>query len=461
MAEHSEFDGWDQSYRRFRQAEGLPFSDLLSPQRVARALDALGIGFRERIYTPLTTLWTFLSQVLSPDHSCRDAVGRLLAWRLAQGRPPCSIDTASYCDARQKLPLPLLQHLVRETGLEMEQQADKAWLWKGRHVKIPDGTTVIMPDTPANQAAYPQSPSQKPGVGFPIARVVSIFSLAGGAVLDAAMGPAQGKKTGENTLFRGLQKAFQPGDVMLGDRLFCSYQDLATQRARGVDVVARQHQSRRTDFRRGHWLRTLDHVVQWQRPCFNSQRFERATWEALPETMPVRELRFLVTQPGFRPTQITLATTLLDPVEYPADEIAALFRERWHCELDLRSLKTSMQMARLRCKSPEMVEKELWTHLLAYNLIRQTMAQAAQVHHGLPRHLSFKGAVQMVNAFAGYLPFLRDERDHLWEHLLAAIATQIVGDRPNRIEPRKLKYRPGKYTAMTRPRTEERKRLCA
>jgi len=227
-----------------------------------------------------------------------------------------------------------------------------------------------MPDTPTNQKVYPRRRNQLHGVGFPIMRVLCIVSLACGTVLDVATGPMRGKKTGENTLLRTLHGVLEAGDILLVDRLLGSYQELATCRERGVDVLSRQHQTRRTDFRRGRWLGTLDHVVRWQRPKFDKNRFDRATWEALPAEMEVRELRFRITQAGFRPTEITLATTLLDPIEYPAEDLALLFRERWHCELDLRSLKTSMQMAHLRCKSPEMVEKELWAHCLAYNLKR-------------------------------------------------------------------------------------------
>ncbi len=460
MGQHNEFGEWDQIYRHLRSSEGLPFSDLLNPARVARALETLKVEFRERIYTPVATLWTFLSQVLSADHSCRDAVGRLLAWRLSQGKSSCSTDTASYCEARQRLPLKLIKQLTTDVAGEMEQQAEPKWLWKGRHVKIVDGSTVTMPDTPENQAVYPQSRNQAPGVGFPMARVVAIFSLACGVVLDAAMASIHGKKTGETTLFRKLRGILQAGDVLLVDRLFGGFRDLAECRSRGVDVVARQHASRHTDFRRGRWLGTLDHVVTWRRPRFNRDRFTREEWEALPEKMQVRELKFRVTQPGFRPTEITLAATLLDPVAYPADELSALYRERWHCELDLRSLKTSLQMAHLRCKTPKMVEKEFWTHLLAYNLIRQTMSEAARAHALPPRHLSFQGAVQIANAFATYLPQRPQDRDRLWKAMLSAIATHLIGNRPNRIEPRKLKKRDSKYTYMTRPRSEERKRLC-
>jgi len=461
MAKHNEFEDSDQIYRRLRYANELPFSDLLKPERVAGALAALGVEFRERVFSPIATLWMFLSQTLSADHSCQDAVARLLAWRLARGLSPCSTDTSSYCEARQRLPLPLIRHLTKDVARDMERHADEKWLWKGRHVKIADGSTATMADTPANQAAYPQSSGQRPGVGFPIARLLVVFSLTTAAVLDAALASIHGKKTGETTLFRALRFILQAGDVLLVDRLLSSYRELAECRAQGVDVVARLHQSRRTDFRRGRWLGTLDHVVIWKRPQFNKERFTREEWNELPEELPVRELRFEVSQPGIRTKTITLVTTLLDPVEYPAEEMAALYRERWHCELDLRSLKSSLQMGPLRCKTPAMVEKEIWTHLLAYNLIRETATEAARRHDTLPRQLSFQGTVQVVNAFATYLPMCPETRLRLWQEMLAAIVTMKVGDRPNRIEPRKLKKRKSKYTYLTKPRSEERRRLSA
>jgi len=326
MAKHNEFEDSDQIYRRLRYANELPFSDLLKPERVAGALAALGVEFRERVFSPIATLWMFLSQTLSADHSCQDAVARLLAWRLARGLSPCSTDTSSYCEARQRLPLPLIRHLTKDVARDMERHADEKWLWKGRHVKIADGSTATMADTPANQAAYPQSSGQRTGVGFPIARLLVVFSLTTAAVLDAALASIHGKKTGETTLFRALRFILQAGDVLLVDRLLSSYRELAECRAQGVDVVARLHQSRRTDFRRGRWLGTLDHVVIWKRPQFNKERFTREEWNELPEELPVRELRFEVSQPGIRTKTITLVTTLLDPVEYPAEEMAALSR---------------------------------------------------------------------------------------------------------------------------------------
>lgn len=461
MPEHSNCEDFQQTCCRLRETDGLPFSELLPAVKIAQALAEAGTAFRSRIYTPAVTLWSFLSQVLSQDHSCRDAVARVLAWRLSRGSKRCSASATSYCEARQRLPLEVIQKLVRDTAREAEAAAERAWLWKGRHVKIVDGTTATMADTAGNQARYPRRRNQSQGVGFPIARIVIVFSLACGTVLDVVLGPMRGKKTGETTLFRRIQAALKEGDVLLGDRLFASYQDLATLRAQKVDVVARQHATRRTDFRRGLWLATLDHVVTWKRPKFHCERMSRAFWKALPEQMQVRELRFQVAEEGFRPSEIVVVTTLLDPVAYPKQDISDLYRERWHCELDLRSIKTSLQMGHLRCKSPDMVEKEAWVHILAYNLIRQTMSEAARVHGVLPRHLSFKGACQTMNGFSVYLALAEAQHDRLWNEFLDAIATHGVGDRPNRTEPRRLKYRPGKYPYMTQPRNEPRQRLGA
>lgn len=457
---HDNLSGdWKQVQSDLQREPGLPFRRLLPAEVLRPALQELGIKFRKRMYDPMVTLWAFLSQVLSADHSCREAVARVLAWRSSQGLPAGSADDSSYREARLRLPLELLQRLLRQTATPSDAPA--AWLWKGRHVKIADGTTVRLPDTPANQAAFPQSRSQRPGLGFPLARVMVIFSLAYATVLDAAVGPARGKKTGEQSLFRQLLAALEPGDILLGDRLLDSYQDLARLKTHGVDALLRMNGSRQCDFRRGHWLGTLDHLVWWRRPAFQRGRFTRAEYEALPERLLVRELRFRVQQDGFRPQQITLVTTLLDAERYPAAELAELYRERWHCELDLRSLKSTLQMGELRCKTPAMVRKELWTHLLAYNLIRQIMAESAGRHHVLPRQLSFKGAVQTVNAFAPYWSAGVDDR--LWSELLRAIAQHRVGDRPNRVEPRKVKRRKAKYPYLTQPRHQEpsRQRSCA
>lgn len=443
------------------QTDQLPFSDLLSAEIIEEEMAELDATFRQRIYTPTVTLWVFLSQVLSADHSCREAVARLIAWLTARGRQVCSAETTSYCTSRMRLPLELIQRLLRRTGREMSE-TKRAWLWKGRHVKIGDGSTATMADTDDNQAEFPRRRNQKHGVGFPILRLVVVFSLAYGTALELAIGPTRGKKTGENELFRSMFDVFEPGDIMLGDRLFASYRDIAALRARQVDVVCRAHQSRRCDFRRGVWLGVYDHVVKWKRPKFDSNRFDRETYDALPEEMEVREIRYRVSQTGFRTREVTLVTTLLDAELYPKEDLVDLYRQRWHCELDLNALKTTLQMKHLRCKTPEMVEKEVWTHMLAYNLMRQVIAEAAAAHGVLPRELSFKGAVQTVNSFAMLLAMLPDLHDELWEALLAAIATHIVNDRPDRVEPRKVKYRHGNtYPRLQTPRNPNHKTCSA
>jgi hypothetical protein len=434
----------------------LPFSHLLPAARLRPLLEQLGLVFRQRLFDPLVTLWTFLSQVLSADGSCREAVVRLLAWRVSQGLPPCSADTASYCQARQRLPLELVRTLTRQTGQVAPAQAPQSWLWRGRHVKIVDGTTLTMPDTPANQEVYPQRSSQAAGVGFPMARLVAIFSLAYATVRDLALGPAQGKKTGENTLFRTLWEAFTAGDLVLGDRLFDAYRDIAGLWQRQVDVLLRMRGGRRCDFRRGRWLGTRDHVVTWKKPRFDAARFDRVDYDALPDQLAIRELHARVSTPGFRTHAVVLVTTLVDGDLFAKAELVELYRQRWHCELDLNALKTTLRMEHLRCQSPEMVEKEIWVHLLAYNLLRQTMAEAARTHEKQPRELSFKGAQQAVNAFAPHLAWLPEEGERLWRELLGTIASQGVGNRPNRVEPRKLKRRQGRYPYMTRPRKQER-----
>jgi Transposase DDE domain len=441
---------------QFAQADGLPFSDVLSGARIERVLDEEGANWREAVYTPLLTLWAFLAQVMSPDGSCRAAVARVLAWLVTQGQPPCTPKTDPYCKARQRLPEALLPRLVRETGRALHGGAPADWRWKGRKVKVVDGTTVSMPDTPANQRAYPQNAAQAPGLGFPIARLVVVFCLGCGAALDAALGRYQGKETGENALLRALADAFDPGDVVLGDRYYGGWFDLALWRRRGVDVVTRLHQLRTADFRRGRRLGPRDHVVLWPKPQ-RPDWMDEATYAGLPAGLAVREVGVRVEQPGFRTRRLVVVTTLLDAQVFGARDLAALYRARWHAELDLRSLKIALGMDVLRCKSPGMVRKEVWAHLLAYNLIRTVMAQAALALGAAPRDLSFKGALQSLTAFAErLLTAAPDTAEELREWLLLAIGSHLVGGRPDRVEPRARKRRPKDYPHLHRPRHEAR-----
>jgi Transposase DDE domain len=458
MSQHTRRRVADQVHL-LRDATLLPFRDVLDPRMVADALAGERVTSCGRIYTPLVTLCTFLSQVLSPDHSCREAVARLIAWLVSCGRKPCAAETGSYCEARQRLPLGVITRLVRRTGQELDDRAPVGWRWKGRSVLLVDGTTVSMPDTPENQRAFPQSRSQGIGLGFPLARLVAVISLATGAVRALAIGPYKGKRTGETALFRALWDSLNPGDIALGDRSFASYFGIAALAQRGVDGLFRMHQSRKVDFRRGRRLGALDHVVRWTRPA-RPDWMDEATYARMPDELCVRELRVKVEQPGFRVDELVLATTMLDPEEYGKDDLADLFLERWNIELDLRSIKDVLRMDVLRCKSPEMVEKEIGVHLLAYNLVRGVMSRAAQAHGEQPRHLGFKGTLQTMTAFQDMLRQAAPaRRAHLLEEMLRAIASHRVGDRFGRVEPRANKRRPKPQRYLTEPRDQARKRL--
>jgi Transposase DDE domain len=388
--------------QQFAQTDGLPFQQVLSEEVVAAALREENAGWRDCLFTPVLTLWAFLSQVLCTDGSCRAAVLRVIAFLTGRGQKPPSPKTDPYCKARARLPEGLLARLTRATGGGLHEQAPAAWRLQGRRVKIVDGTTASMPDTPANQRAYPQPHTQQPGLGFPLARRVVIFCLSCGAVRDLAVGPCLGKETGENALLRTLAGGLAEGDVLLGDRYVCSYGDIALLRRRRVDVVLRLHQRRKPDFRRGRRLGREDHVVSWAKPkC--PDWLDEETYGLLPPTLLLREVRVRVGQRGFRTRVLVVVTTLLDPGAASAADLAALYRARWQAELDLRSLKVTLGMDVLRCQSPEMVRKEVWAHLLGYNLIRAQLAQAATVAGVNPRELSFSGGLQTFRAFAEQL----------------------------------------------------------
>ena len=426
-----------------RRNGDLYFAALLPEDRIRKAFDGTRSFWQGWVYTPTVTVWVFLSQCLSADHSCRDAVARLIAWRLVQGLPPCSAETGAYCTARSDLPEEVLHGLMREAGKQWEEQSPQNWLWHGRKIRAVDGATVTMPDTEANQAAYPQSKTQKPGCGFPIARILVIFSLSVGTVLEAAIGKYKGKQTGENSLFRRLHDALAEGDIVIADRYFSGWCDIALLLARGIDVVIRKHQQRHTDFRTGRRLGKDDHLVLWTRPA-RPKWMSAEQYAQLPQELTLREVRIRVAQKGFRTKTLLVVTTLLDAEQYPAEDIALLYRRRWQAELHLRSLKIVLQMDHLRCKTPERVRNEFYTHLLGYNLIRGVMAAAAMKSGASPWEISFKGTLQTLNQF---LPLLmsRVSTEAWFDALLNAVATHVVGDRPDRVEPRLVKRRPKPY----------------
>ncbi len=314
-----------------------------------------------------------------------------------------------------------------------------------------------MPDTAENQQAYPQPPQQQPGVGFPLARMAAFFSLSCGAVLDLAICSYAGKGHSELGMLRKLWDVLRPGDVMLADRYMCAWHEIFLLQQRGIDSVTRLRVHRSADFRRGRRLGKGDHIVKWRRPSI-IRSIDWQTLKSLPESLTIRETRVQVEQPGFRCRTIIVATTLMDAEEVTASDLAELYRARWNAELDLRSLKQTMQMDILRCKTPELVRKEIWTHILAYNLIRTIIAQAASQHDVQPRSISFKGAIQILEAFQPLIA-IQGERNstlryHLYRQLLHAIATHRVADRPDRFEPRLRKRRQKKYDRMMKPRHE-------
>lgn len=435
----------------------LYFAVLIEQQHIHDALGSASSLWQGWISPPAVTIWVFLSQCLSADHSCREAVARLVAWRVTQGQTPCSAETGAYCTARDALPEAACRELVRRTGRELEDQAPAAWLWRGRRVRVVDGTTITMPDTPENQAEYPQPETQKPGCGFPSARALVVFSLAVGTVLDAAITTYKGKQTGENSLFRTLHDLLESGDVVLADRYFSGGFDIALLCVRGVEVVVRKHQLRATDFRTGLRLGPDDHLVCWTKPQ-RPKWMSREQYAALPDELVLREVRVHVTQRGFRTKVVVVVTTLLDAEEFSADEIGELYRRRWQAELKLRCLKVVLQMDHLRCKKPHRVRNELFMHLLGYNLIRRAMALAALDADVPPWQISFKGTLQTLGSF---LPLLATcmPLDAGCAALVKCIATHTVGDRPDRYEPRRVKRRPNNYKFFRHSRKEYQRRM--
>ena len=450
------FAGW---IRQARESDGLHFSSILPEQTITECFSATSrIQRSDTVYTLPVMVWMFLNQVLSADHSCRETVARLNAWRISRGKSPVSADTGRYCTVRDKLDGAGCQRLVERTARQIDAQAPESWRWQGRQVFVVDGTTVTMPDTPKNQVEYPQQCNQNPGCGQPIMRLVAMFSLATGVVLRLAMGPCRGKQTAENSSFRDqMADELNHGDVLLADRFFSGWFDIALLHARGVEVVVRKNQVRHSDFRRGRRLGSGDHLIRWFKPK-RPEWMDQATYDSLPQFLTIREVRVIVRQKGFRSREVIVATTLWNHNDFPASAIADLYRRRWDAEINLRSLKTHMQMEHLRCKTPHRVRNEIWMHALAYNLIRGTMASAAIEANLKPWQISFKGTVQTLNQ---YLPISLTATDiPTWiRQLFKAIAKHVVGNRPNRVEPRVRKRRPKPYPLMQKPRNELRKRL--
>jgi hypothetical protein len=434
---------------RFARDQGLPFADSLSELSILEALDEHGAKYRDRLFGPVTTVWGFLSQVLSEDHSCRDTVPRIIAHRAASGLELCSPNTASYCNARARLPTAVLRSLAMRTARQLLDGLPQGWKWNGRDVFIADGSHVSMPDTPENQEAYPQPVVQQPGIGFPLARVAVLLSLASGACHDLAIAPYAGKGTGEATPLRQMYGSLSPGDVVVADALFDDYFLACEFRQRGIELVARaQYQRVGTTTAQS---RPDGDVLLWQRPN-KPHGMTGERYRTYPETQLMRQVSVDARDKDNRAEQFNVVTTILDE-SIDGGQIGDLYERRWEGEVDLRSIKSAMKMDVLRCKTPEMVRKEIWAHLLAYNLLRTVTAVAAGESGVEPRKISFKGAKQALTAFAPKLEAARPEdRARLVDVMLATVAYHRVGNRPGRWEPRARKRRPKPGTRLMQPR---------
>lgn len=413
-----------------------------------------GLNSRERIYSLRRTFWGFLYQVLNPSCPCREVVRQIQALFCLHQLGRVDEDNSGFCQARLRLPLDLLQrlrHAVAALANRLLPEAQQ--LWFGLCPKVIDGTTTTLPDTPQNQRAYPQSRSQKPGCGFPIMKIVGIFSLSSGVLLDYVKG---NKHQHELALLRKLLDHFKPRDLAVADRGFSSYVLMALLLLRGVGSLFRLHQARAADFRKGKRLGKDDRLFTWAKPKQKPSYLPQSLWKLIPDELSVRVLRFQLRVPGFRPQSVTLVTTLIDAQAYPAMELARLYARRWRIELWFRNIKTSMGMERLRCKRPKMVHKELEMFLIAYNLIRALMAEAAAIHEVPVDRISFKGTVDASRQFSIAIAQARSKKKQreLIEELLKVIALDQVPDRPGRREPRAVKRRPKPYPLLNKPRSK-------
>jgi len=448
----------------FLQEDGLHFATALPEARIQEALDAEGVDFapdEDDVYTPAVTLWASLSQVLhtGAQRSCLAAVSRVLVLLVALGRKPCAKNSGAYCRARAKLPEVVLQRLTTEVAKGCENAVPDHWLLYGRHTLLADGTTATMADTQSNQDEYPQNVAQKPGLGFPIVRLVLLLSLATGMVQSMALGPYAGKETGETALFRQLLAGVDPQTIFLADRYYCSYFLIAMALSGQRDFVVRLHQRREVDLSKAQRLGPGDHLVVWTRPA-RPAWMDQASYKQIPESMTVRLVEVPVEKPGFRVKSLWVVTTLMDAGKYRKEEIADLYRHRWLAELDIRTIKKTMGMDVLRCKSPKMVRGEIWTCLLAYNLIRKALLEAAYEKELSPRELSFTTALQTIAASLPALAWASEDRvARLIAVQISSLAEQIVGDRPDRVEPRAVKRRWKPIALLTKPRQEARAEL--
>jgi hypothetical protein len=431
------------------------------------AANASGDNSRERIYTLEVTFWSFLDQVQTPMGSCREAVRKIMAYRCRHScgaksgkkrgakSSEMSPATAAYCTARAKILLKTIDAINAHLIERLEKNLPHGSLWHGRHVRLVDGTSVSMPDTPENQARWPQPSSQKPGCGFPLMNLVGLFCLSSGALLKAATG---NHHQHESMLFQSLWGSLSKGDVLVADRGFCSFGAFASLLARGVDSLMRlpEKKIRKAIGAKLPKAESFDVIISWERPPHRPDSMSPEAYALLPQSIALRVVRYSVPHAGFRTRSVTVVTTLLDAT-IPAADLAQLYFRRWGIEIHFRELKTFLHMDVLRCKTPDLIERELRMHFVAYNLIRCVMQKAALSCNAELGRISFKGTLDTVRQFAAALQGAEDKPRTvaaLLEEMLVAIARDLNPLRPGRSEPRAVKRRPKNYQRLTRPRHE-------
>ena len=458
------------------QDDSLPFADTLTTEHIEQAFEAEGVSFGVPtatatandddgiVFTMGVTLWAMLSQAVFTgfQRSCRAAVQRVAVYYALAGREVSSTNTGGYCRARAQVTEGVVRRLTEGVAERCEAAVPVELRWHGFRTKLVDGSTFSMPDTEENQAEYPQPNSQAEGLGFPILRAVAMTSQVTGMVLAMAMGPYAGKETGETALFRTLFAKLGSGDLVVTDRYFGGWFMLALLQEMGVEFVTRLHQLRTADFTKGKRLGRGDHVVTWVKPT-RPEWLSQEDYDRLPGQLEIREVEVRVVTPGFRTRSLVVVTSLRDHDLISADELATLYRRRWTIELELRDIKSTMQLSILRCKSPDAIRQELWTGLLAYNLVRQSMLQSAEASGVLPHELSFAATLQMMTTtwvLAAVPPMVSvSQRERILALRILNGHSHRVGNRPNRVEPRAVKRRPSPIALLTELRETARTRL--
>jgi hypothetical protein len=429
------------------------FKSVYSSGRVSFLIQKHYPDYRERGFPPSVTLGGWITQNLAADRSCSAAVDRVNADRISNDLEPFSPNTGAYCGARERMPEAFLQELLLQEAKELEQHVPKQWTWGGKKVTLVDGMTVTLSDTDEIKKEFPLSESQKTSNSLPLARIVGMFSLATGGLLEIAIGPYCGKETGEHALLRTLIPSLKSGEVLMGDGIYPSYFCLAILIRKGIDGVFAAG-TRRVDFRGGEKLGKKDHLIVWEKPR-RPEWMSQEEYDQFPPSIKIRELATSIEKPGFRTEKKILFTTILDKKVAPREELSILFSRRWEIEVHFRSIKSDLQMDFIPTKTPEMVRKDIYITLLGYNLIRKIMCEAAQKYNCLPTQLSFKRTVQVLESYRKLWELGKIDREYVYNQILLTAGKIRVGKRPNRCEPRKTRRTKDRFPTLKKPRNSK------